>query len=139
MLPQSLDETRGRLRFALDRRDKGVAIRAQQDHPLIFFHFQGLRKGLRWFIFNSHRSYRAPFSRTVRDHIYKPYVDELLGIEKTVAPILQISAAKPHRRAAVVDIGQYLKSRARNIRVRVFQLLDIVTRRAFFVFRGTAH
>jgi len=108
-------------------------------HPLIFFHFQGLRKGLRVFIFNSHRAYRAPFSRTVRDHIYKPYVDELLAIEKTVDPILQISAAKPHRRSAMIDIGQYLKSKARNIGVRVFQLLDIVTRRAFFVFRGTAY
>jgi hypothetical protein len=114
-------------------------VRIDAIHLLIFFHFQGLRKGLRWFVFNSHRSYRAPFSRTVRDHIYKPYVDELLRIEKTVDPILRISAAKPHRRSAVVDMGQYLKSKARNIGVRVFQLLDIVTRRAFFVFRGTAY
>jgi hypothetical protein len=75
----------------------------------------------------------------VRDHIYKPYVDELLIIEKTVDPILRISAAKPHARSSVVDVGQYLKSKARNGKVRVFQLLDIVTRRAFFVFRGTAH
>ena len=108
-------------------------------HPLIFFHFQGLRKGLRWFVFNSHRRYRAPFSRTVRDHIYRPYVDELLEIEKTVDPILPISAARPHRRSAVVDIGQYLKSRARSIGVRVFQILDIVTGRAFFVFRGRTY
>ena len=82
--------------------------------PLIFFHFQGLRKGMRWFIFNSHRSYRAPFSSVVRDHIYKPYVDELLAIEKTVDPHLQISATKPHRRSAVVDVRQYLKSKVRN-------------------------
>jgi hypothetical protein len=108
-------------------------------HPLIFFHFQGLRRGLRWFIFNSHRAYRAPFSDTVRDHIYKPYVDQLLAVEKTVDPVLSVSAAKPHRRSAVADIGQYLKSKARNVGVRVFQLLDIVTRRAFFVFRGTAY
>lgn len=123
--------------YRIDFRDNRVMIDA--DHPLIFFHFQGLRKGLRWFIFNSHRSYRAPFSNEVREHIYKPYVDELLAVEKTVDPILQISAATPHRRSAVFDIGQYLKSKARNIGVRVFQLLDIVTRRAFFVFRGTAY
>ena len=30
--------------------------------PLLFFHFQGLRKGLRWFFFTSHRAFRAPFS-----------------------------------------------------------------------------
>jgi hypothetical protein len=50
------------------------------DRPLVFFHFQGLRKALRWFIFSSHRVYRAPFSSAVRNHIYKPYVDELLAI-----------------------------------------------------------
>ena len=104
-----------------------------------FFHFQGLRKALRWFIFSSHRVYRAPFSGAVRNHIYKPYVDELLAIEQTVDPILQVAAAKPHRRSTVVNVGQYLKSKVRNAGVRVFQLLDIVTGRAFFVFRGRAY
>jgi hypothetical protein len=108
-------------------------------HPLVFFHFQGLRKGLRWFIFNSHRFYRAPFSRDVRNHIYKPYVDELLAIEKTVNPVLDISEAKPHRRSAITDIGQYLKGKVRSAGTLVFQLLDIVTNRAFLVFRGTAY
>jgi hypothetical protein len=117
----------------------GTQVLIDAVHPLVFFHFQGLRKGLRWFIFNSHRAYHAPFSGVVRNHIYKPYVDELLAIEKTVDPILQISEARPHRRSAVLDIGQYLKSKARNLRVRVFQLLDIVSRRAFFVFRGTPY
>jgi hypothetical protein len=123
--------------YRVDFRGNQVLINAI--HPLIFFHFQGLRKALRWFIFNSHRAYRAPFSGDVRNHIYKPYVDELLAIEQTVDPVLQLSATKPHRRSAVVDIGQYLKSKARNVGVRMFQLLDIVTRRAFFVFRGTAY
>ena len=105
----------------------------------MFFHFQGLRKALRWFVFNSHRVYRAPFSGTVRDHIYRPYVEELLAIEQTVTPILQVSAAKPHRRSTIVNAGQYLKSMVRNAGVRVFQLLDIITGRAFFVFRGRAY
>jgi hypothetical protein len=123
--------------YRVDFRGSRVLIDAI--HPLIFFHFQGLRKGLRWFIFNSHRVYRAPFSSVVRDHIYKPYIDELLLIEQTVDPMLQVSAAKPHRRSAVVDLRQYLKSKVRNAGVRVFQLLDIVTGRAFFVFRGRAY
>jgi hypothetical protein len=123
--------------YRIDFRDGRVVI--DQVRPLIFFHFQGLRKGLRWFVFNSHRSYRAPFSRAVRDHIYKPYVDELIGIEKTVDPILPISAARPYRRSAAVDIGQYLKSKARNTGARIFQLLDIVSGRAFLVFRGRAY
>jgi hypothetical protein len=107
--------------------------------PLIFFHFQGLRKGLRWFIFNSHRSYRAPFSGVIRDHVYRPYVDELLAIEKTLDPVLQVSATTPHGRSAVGDLSRYLKSKVRNTGARIFQLLDIVTGRAFFVFRGTAY
>jgi hypothetical protein len=121
-----------------------IEVRARQVlidavHPLVFFHFQGLRKGMRWFVFNSHRNYRAPFSSEVRDHIYKPYVDELLAIERSVDPVLQVSDARPHARSSVDNVGQYLKSKARNAKVRAFQLLDIVTRRAFFVFRGTAH
>ena len=35
--PESLDEARGWLGFALDRRKKSVAIRAQQNHALMFF------------------------------------------------------------------------------------------------------
>jgi hypothetical protein len=123
--------------YRVDFRGNRVLIDAI--HPLVFFHFQGLRKGLRWFIFNSHRAYRAPFSGTVRDHIYKPYVDELLSIEKALDPIMQLPAAKPHRRSAVVSVGQYLKSKMRNAGVRVFQLLDLVTGRAFLVFRGRAY
>ena len=91
----------------IDFRDNRVLIDAV--HPLIFFHFQGLGKDCGWFIFNSHRVYRAPFSRDVRNHIYKPYVDELLAIEKAVSPVLDVSDAKPHRRSAVIDIGQYLE------------------------------
>jgi hypothetical protein len=123
--------------YRIDFRGNQVLIDAV--NPLVFFHFQGLRKGMRWFIFNSHRNYRAPFSSEVRYHIYKPYVDELLAIEESVDPVLQVSETRPHARSSVVDVGQYLRSKARNAKVRVFQLLDIVTRRAFFVFRGTAY
>jgi hypothetical protein len=123
--------------YRIDFRDSRVLIDA--DHPLVFFHFQGLRKAMRWFIFSSHRVYHAPFPSVVRDHIYKPYVDELLAIERTVDPVFQVAAAKPHRRSTVVNVGQYLKSKVRNAGVRIFQLLDIVTGRAFFVFRGRAY
>jgi hypothetical protein len=123
--------------YRIDFRGNKVMINAI--HPLVFFHFQGLKKGLGWFIFNSHRFYRAPFSRDVRNHIYKPYIDELLSVEKTVEPVLQVSSTEPHRRSSIADIGQYLKSKVRNAGARVFQLLDIVTGRAFLVFRGTAY
>lgn len=107
--------------------------------PLIFFHFQGLKKDFGCFIFNSHRQYRAPFSSNMRNHVYKPYIDELLAIEREIDPVLQVSGAKPHRRSTVADIKQYLMGKVRNAGIRLFQLLDIVTGRAFLVFRGTAY
>jgi len=104
--------------------------------PLIFFHFQGLRKDLGFFVFNSHRRYRAPFPAMVRQHIYKPYVGELLAIEKAIAPVLDVVPAKPHRRATSIDLKQAMVDVARGLVIRLFQFLDIVTGRAFVVFRG---
>ncbi|MGZ5729426.1 MAG: hypothetical protein ACXWI8_19710 [Burkholderiales bacterium] len=115
--------------------DNRVMIDA--NYPLIFFHFQGLRKGLGCFIFNSHRRYRAPFSGNTCNYIYKPYVDELLAIERTVDPVLHVSDTKPHRRSAVVD-RRYFMSKMRQVGILAFQLLDIVTGRAFLVFRDMA-
>ena len=106
--------------------------------PLIFFHFQGLRRGLRWFFFTSHRAYHAPLSAITRNQIYKPHIQELLDIESAVDPLLQISGAKPHRRSAVSDFKQLVVGVLRQLRTRAFQLLDIVTGRAFLIFRGRA-
>jgi len=116
--------------YRIDYRDGRVMVGAT---PLIFFHFQGLRRGLRWFIFNSHRIFGAPFSPDIREHIYRPYVDELLAIEKITAPMLEVQETRPQARSHTV------KSRVRNVGIRVFQLLDIVTGRAFLVLRGTAY
>ena len=107
--------------------------------PLIFFHFQGLRKGLGFFVFTSHRRYRAQFSAEIREHIYKPYVDELLANERAVAPVLQVSNAKPQRRSGTnVDLRQYLANRGRAFGMLSFQLLDILGGKAFVVIRGRA-
>jgi hypothetical protein len=108
-------------------------------HPLIFFHFQGVKKGLGWFVFNSHRFYRAPFSQDVRNRVYKPYINQMLEIEEAIGSVVQISDAKPHHRSASLGVRQYLKTRLRDVGGRAFQLLDVVSRRAFLVFRGTAY
>jgi hypothetical protein len=120
--------------YQIEFRDQTVTIDAV--HPLIFFHFQGLKKDLWYFIFSSHRFYRAPFSVDVREHIYRPYIDELLAIEKTVSSVLQVSDTKPHRRSATINLRQFLVNRVRRFGVRLFQMLDLVTGRAFFVGRG---
>ena len=116
--------------YRIDFRDGEVMVDATR---LVFFHFQGLRKGLGWFIFNSHRIFGAPFSAATRGHIYRPYVEELLAVEKITAPMLNIDETRPQPRSHTV------KSRARNVGILVFQLLDIVTGRAFLVVRDTAY
>jgi hypothetical protein len=116
--------------YRIDYRDGQVMIDAT---ALVFFHFQGLRKGLRWFIFNSHRIFGAPFSRGTRDRIYRPYVDELLSIEQTIDPMLKADEATPQARSHTI------KSRVRNVGILIFRLLDIITGRAFLVLRGRAY
>jgi hypothetical protein len=113
-------------------------VKIDRKWPLIFFHFQGLRRDLGYFFFNSHRSYSAPFQAAVRRYIYKPYVDELLVIEEKVTPLLEVAPAKPHARAVGIDLKQALIDTARRTGKRLFQVLDIASGRAFLVFRGTA-
>ena len=107
--------------------------------PLIFFHFQGVKKGLGRFIFNSHRIYRAPFSSVTRNHIYKPYLQELLAIERSVEHRLPVSTVRPHRRFSTMDLRQYVKSKMRTLVTLMVQMLDIVTGRAFFIDRRSMH
>jgi YHS domain-containing protein len=102
-------------------------------HPLIFFHFQGLRTGFRWFLFNSHRIFGAPFSWVTRQHIYRPYIDEMLAVDKLIGPLQEIEKTRPQVRSHTV------KSRLRDIALLVFHLLDIVSGRAFLVLHGTAY
>jgi hypothetical protein len=108
-------------------------------YPLIFFHFQGFKREMGCFIFNSHRLYRAPFSKVVRDHVYRPYVDELLAIEQTVGSIVDVATAKPLQRKKVDTTWNSAAGAARNVGKRLLRLLDIATGRVFIVFRGKAY
>jgi hypothetical protein len=117
----------------------GGRVMIDENIPLIFFHFQGVKKDLGCFVFNSHRLYRAPFSADVRHHLYKPYVDELLSIEKALTPPAETSASKPKRLSAHLNFRQLAANRLRKAAIRLIQLVDITTGRAFVVFRGSAY
>lgn len=113
-------------------------VRLDDDWPLLFFHFQGVRKGLGGFFFSSHRVHHAPFSTVTRNNIYKPYVAELVAIDRAIKSLLPASA-KPYRRSAIMDVRQFAEGLLRGARDRLYQLLDIVSGRALLVFRGTVY
>lgn len=108
-------------------------------YPLVFFHFQGLKREMGYFIFNSHRLYRAPFSKVVREYIYRPYVDELLAIEQEVGPMPDVTEVVALQRKKVDATWRSVVGTARNVGKRVLRILDILTRRAFIVIRGKAY
>jgi hypothetical protein len=123
--------------YGVEYRDDKVLI--DSTYPLIFFHFQGFKREMGCFIFNSHRLYRAPFSKIVRDHVYKPYVDELLAIEHMVGPTVGVAKAKPLRREKVDTTWNSVVGVVRNVGTRLLRVLDIATGRAFIVIRGKAY
>ena len=123
--------------YQIDFRAPQILINGVQ--PLIFFHFQGVKRGFRCFIFNNHRNYGAPFTGVLREHIYRPYVDEMLEIEHAIDTTIDISDAEPLPRADVNSFWHRLEGMVRSARNRCFQILDIVTGRAFLVLRGKAY
>jgi hypothetical protein len=122
--------------YAIEVRNNQVLIDGRA--PLIFFHFQGVRKAWGCFFFNSHRIHRAPFTRVMREHVYRPYVDEMLAIESTVNSG-EMVAAKPLRRLNARNLPVLLRNTIRNFAGGCLRLLDIVTLRAFLIIRGRAH
>ena len=123
--------------YHVEFRDNKVLI--DSTYPLVFFHFQGFKREMGCFIFNSHRLYRAPFSKIVRDHIYKPYVDELLAIEQTIGVVVDVAKAQPLQRKKVDTTWNSVVGAVRNVGMRLFRVLDIATGRAFIVIRGKAY
>jgi hypothetical protein len=60
-------------------------------------------------------------------------VDELLAVEKITEPMQNVGETTPQARSHTI------RSRVRNLGLLVFQLLDIVTGRAFLVVRNMAY
>jgi hypothetical protein len=89
------------------------------DARLIFFHFHGIKQvGPRRF-FTVHRGYAAPMTALIRDNIYRPYLRELMVIERDVAPLMPASAAVL-RHAALPDDVRFLS----RLKLRVSLLRD---------------
>ena len=86
--------------------------------PLIFFHVHGIKQLGKRHFFTVHRSYAAPMTDLMREHIYRPYFYELIAIERQLAQQLP-SAAEVLRHAALpdgIEFPSWLKSRLSLVR-----------------------
>lgn len=67
-------------RYEIGRR--GATVTIEENVPLIFFHFHGVKHLGRFFYRAAHRAYGAPFRGAVRRDLYLPYVAELASISR---------------------------------------------------------
>lgn len=113
--------------FRTEWREGAVEIEGR--YPLLFFHFYGVKRSGRYY-FNSHRLYRAPFPKLVRQRIYEPYITVLAEAELVVAPYLKDLPIDIIRRPVVNSRLDYLSNALRKVRTVINRGLDIVTGRA---------
>lgn len=116
--------------FDIRLRDGRVWV---DEQPLLFFHFHAFKKdiGGRWY--NGHWHYRAGTSRTVRDHIYRPYLQALVRVRAFVAPMLPKPGAGEAARLAQLRRnlgGAGFRAKVYRIAERAARIVDLVTGRA---------
>jgi hypothetical protein len=110
--------------YKLTERDGRILV---DDEPLIFFHFHGLKRRLGYFEFQ-HRQYGAPVSWLMRNKLYKPYIMELLEMERlydAVAPAGE-SAGAPALRGSDRKLSTLLRKIAGHPRYAVTKLIHLV-------------
>jgi hypothetical protein len=65
-------------------RKSGGALWVDDQYPLVFFHFHGLRAVGRFAYLVRHYPYGAPFAGTIRRELYRPYIERLRQIEAEI-------------------------------------------------------
>lgn len=104
-----------------------------EGHTLVFFHFHALKRlGSRRFV-TSHGQYGAGLDRVTRTSVYRPYLQELLTVERQIAPLLPKTNTKPLRQGApragtILAKMRTLRDFARTLRALAFGLTVHVPR-----------
>lgn len=107
---------------------RGDAVMLDDD-PLVFFHFHGVKTGWGRYYFNSHRQYRAPYSRLIGQRIYRPYIAALCREDMRVSPLLALPARAGLKRGTASAGFDWLGLR-RQAKIALYHLTDLVTGRA---------
>jgi hypothetical protein len=102
-------------RYDVSKRSSGELI-VDDEWPLIFFHFQGLREIAPRLYLANHLPYLAPFPRIVRDELYLPYLRLVNRIEEEFGGVVPSGSL---RRG---EVRRTLKQRLFEIRVALFRL-----------------
>ncbi len=91
------------------------------DHtPLTFFHFHGLKRFGKWMV-TSQLNYRSPASKSLVEHVYKPYLRALQEAEKKLE---NTKSGKPVQRLVR---GKGLRKWARNLSGKLLMIASVIT------------
>ena len=107
---------------------RNEAVEIEGRYQLLFFHFYGVKRSGGYY-FNSHRLYRAPFSRLMKHEIYQPYTTALAEAERMVAPWLRGQRTDTIRKPVATNLADRLSNALRRLRITLNRGLDIVTGR----------
>lgn len=107
---------------------RNEAVEIEGRYQLLFFHFYGVKRSGDYY-FNSHRLYRAPFSRLMKHEIYQPYTTALAEAERMIAPWLRGQRTDAIRKPVATNLADRLSNALRRLRITLNRGLDIVTGR----------
>jgi hypothetical protein len=122
--------------YKVRKRDTGIFL---DEDPLIFFHFHGVDRDFRCFYFDSHRLYGAPHTALMRNHIYRPYVAELLHKEGVARPMLPLAGFGRVKLRGNSIFGLDLKNMRRRAMRVVHEVADLASGRPILVWNGRAY
>ena len=119
------------MNYTLHERDGKIFV---DEDPLLFFHFHGLKKDFRFFYFDNHRAYGAPYTRLMRTRLYRPYIAELVAMDAVVRGVVQEAPKGVVRLRGTMFLGIDIKNILRKVKHTVINVVDLLAGRPILVY-----